>query len=90
MKVKMLETVQGRDISGTLVNEGIECSILTPGDDFIVSESLGEWLVENGKAEQIKTPVMVTSLPPADFDKQPPLEVKAELPKPVTGRKGRK
>jgi hypothetical protein len=75
MKVKMMETVQGRDIFGTMVDEGIEVSILTPGDVFLVDESLGRWLVDNRKAEEIKPPAIV---------EKAPVEVK-----PVS-RKGRK
>ena len=81
MKVKMIETVQGRDISGIMVDEGIEASILTPGDGFLVDESLGRWLVDNRKAEEIK--------PPAIVEKEP---VKADEPVEVkpASRKGRK
>ena len=53
LKIKMLETTQGRDIHGTLDHEGIESSILTKDDVFMVDRLLGLWLVENGKAIEI-------------------------------------
>jgi hypothetical protein len=54
MKVKMLEFVQGRDVSAVLVDEGIRITMLEPGDVCQVNQSLGAWLLEHNKAIEIK------------------------------------
>lgn len=59
MKVIMSEVVQGRDIKGTLVHEGIEVSILEKGEEYEVGAVLGKWLVDNGKAKEVVKKVEV-------------------------------
>lgn len=59
MKVKMRELVQGVNISGELLYEGITVSILEKELEYNVSQKLGEWLIENHKAE-----LMDVVLPP--------------------------
>lgn len=54
MKVKMLEIVQGREITGTLLHDGLEVSILETGEEYQVSETLGAWLIEHRKAVKLE------------------------------------
>ena len=54
MKVIMLETVQGRDISGTLLPENIPSEVLQEGKSYEVDGSLAKWLFENNKAKTYK------------------------------------
>lgn len=49
----MLETVQGRDMSGVLLHEGIRVTILEKDESYIIDDTFGYWLIENGKAEVI-------------------------------------
>lgn len=56
MKVKMREVFQGRDVQATLLHEGITVSILEIGESYEVDKPLGEWLIENGKAERLEEP----------------------------------
>lgn len=56
MKVKMLETYQGRDVQAVHSIDQITVSILEPGEEYEVTASLGQWLVENRKAEMVETP----------------------------------
>lgn len=55
MKVKMSEVFQGTGVEATLLHDGIKVSILEKGEEYLVSDSLGAWLVENHKAEEIKS-----------------------------------
>lgn len=55
MKVKMLELVQGRDITGTLLHDGLEVSILELDEEYQVSDTLGAWLLEHRKAVKLET-----------------------------------
>lgn len=55
MKVKMLEVFQGTGVEATLLHDGIKVNILEKGEEYLVSDSLGAWLVENHKAEEIKS-----------------------------------
>jgi hypothetical protein len=52
MKVKMLETVQGADVSGALPN-GKTVTLLEPGGTYEVGQALGAWLLEHRKAEEV-------------------------------------
>ena len=54
MKVKMLENVQGTDISGVLLYDRITVSVLETGMEYEVGEPLGAWLLEHRKAEALK------------------------------------
>lgn len=54
MKLKLLETVQGRDVSGVLLETGATVTVLEEGQAYEVSASLGAWLLENKKAEVYK------------------------------------
>lgn len=56
MKVKMLETYQGRDVQAVHAIDQMTVSILESGEEYEVSAVLGQWLVENRKAEVIETP----------------------------------
>lgn len=56
MKVKMFETYQGRDVQAVHSIDQLTVSILEPGEEYEVSASLGQWLVENRKAEIVETP----------------------------------
>lgn len=53
MKVLMLEVVQGRDIEG-IASNGDTVKVLEVGQGYTVSQSLGVWLVGNGKAQEVK------------------------------------
>lgn len=53
MKLRMLENYQGVGDSAVLLDEGITVTILEAGERYEVSENLGAWLVENGKAQVI-------------------------------------
>ena len=55
MKLKLLETVQGVDISGVHLIEGFSVKVLEPGEVYEVSQKLGEWLLETRKAEKIES-----------------------------------
>lgn len=55
MKVKMHEVFQGTGVEATILHDGIKVSILEKGEEYLVSDSLGAWLVENGKAEEMKS-----------------------------------
>lgn len=54
MKVKMKEVFQGRDVQAVLLHEGLTVSILEKGEEYEVDHPLGLWLVDNGKADEIK------------------------------------
>jgi hypothetical protein len=54
MKIKMLESFQGVGQFGRLVEEDIVISLFSKGDILEVDRPLGDWLVENKKAEEIK------------------------------------
>jgi hypothetical protein len=54
MKIKMLEAFQSTKDFGRLVEEEIVVSIFDKGDVLEVDRPLGDWLVENKKAEEIK------------------------------------
>lgn len=51
MKIKMLEVMQGRGVSGVLLPDDISVAILEIGREYNVNDAFGQWLVENGKAE---------------------------------------
>lgn len=53
MKVKMLETVQGAGISGTLLKSGTAVNILEPGGEYEVDDALGVWILENRKGDEV-------------------------------------
>lgn len=54
MKVKMKEVFQGRDVQAVLLHESLTVSILEKGEEYEVDHPLGLWLVDNGKADEIK------------------------------------
>ena len=54
MKVIMKEVYQGRDVQAYNVHEGLMVSILEKGEEYEVNHPLGLWLVDNGKADEIK------------------------------------
>ena len=54
MKVYMLETVQGADVSGILVAKNVTVSILEKGEMYEVNATLGNWLLEHRKAQEAK------------------------------------
>ncbi len=54
MKVKMIENYQGSGVSALELPEEIEVSILRPGKEYEVSDARGAWLIEHGKAEEVK------------------------------------
>lgn len=58
MKVKMSEVFQGTGVEATLLYDGIKVSVLEKGKEYLVSDSLGAWLVENHKAEEIESVVI--------------------------------
>ena len=64
MKVKMLEHVQGTNISGELLYEGLTVSILEKDMEYKVTETLGAWLLEHRKAIQLESaaPVVVENV----------------------------
>jgi hypothetical protein len=53
MQVKMFEYVQGVEISGTLP-DGSVSKVLEPDKVYEVDLTLGTWLVDNRKAEEVK------------------------------------
>ena len=53
MKVRMLETYQGVGQTATLLHEDIRVSVLEQGESYDVDPTLGAWLVDNRKAEEI-------------------------------------
>ncbi len=55
MKLKMLETYQGVGDSG-VHESGVKVTILEAGEVYDVAQKLGEWLLENRKAETIDPP----------------------------------
>lgn len=54
MNVKMSEYYQGTDAKGVLLPEKIQVAVLEPGKEYEVDAALGKWLVENGKALEVK------------------------------------
>lgn len=70
MKVKMVETFQGRDVTALHVIDGINVSILEAGEEYQVNDGLGNWLVENYKAKQVAKPSI-------------PVEEVLEIPEPI-------
>ena len=69
MKVKMREVFQGRDVQAVLLHEGLTVSILEKGEEYEVDKPLGLWLVDNGKADEIKQEVSTFSDEPQTFEK---------------------
>lgn len=55
MKVQMLETYQGVGHTAVLLDEGTRVSILEKGESYEVDLTLGSWLVDNRKAEEIES-----------------------------------
>ena len=76
MKVKMKEVFQGRDVKAELLHEGITVSILEIGESYVVSQSLGDWLIENGKAEKLEEPKPVEEMKPIAEEPKPAEEPK--------------
>ena len=68
MKVKMKEVFQGRDVQAVLLHESLTVSILEKGEEYEVDQPLGLWLVDNGKADEIK-PQEVPADEPQTFEK---------------------
>jgi hypothetical protein len=64
MKVKMREAFQGTGQSGFLIEEGITVTIFEKGDTLEVDNTLGGWLVDNGKADEIRPIVYATTPQP--------------------------
>lgn len=56
MKIKMKEYYQGSDAQGYLLPQGILVKVFEPENEYDVSAKLGAWLVENGKADELKAP----------------------------------
>ena len=59
MKVKMLEYYQGVNVSAVSFPGRETVTILVPGNAYEVDDSMGQWLLENRKAEELKEPLMV-------------------------------
>lgn len=81
MKVKMLEHVQGRDISGLHLFDRFQVAILEQGEPYEVTQQLGEWLLEHHKAETFdkneqvaETPLEVVSAPFAQIGEPQEIE----------------
>jgi len=55
MKVKMKEVFQSEQELATLPDEGFKVKILQIGETYIVDESFGGWLLEHGKADEVKS-----------------------------------
>jgi len=49
MRITMSEYLQGPAITGKLVDEGIDVTILVPDETYEVSEDLGKWILDNHK-----------------------------------------
>ena len=74
MKVKMKEVYQGRDVQAYNVHEGLNVSIPEKGEVYEVNQPLGVWLVENGKAEEIKAEEVKSEEIPTLVDESPSFE----------------
>jgi len=92
MRVLLKETVQGAGISGRLVDEDINVTILEPGEIYEVGDNLGAWLLEHNKADpagaSMIQPKVVPTAKAADTDSESvkpvnPDEVKND-PEPAT------
>ena len=57
MRVKMMESFQSVNTVAEIADEGIRVSMLEKGEDYIVDLTLGNWLIDNHKAEEILLPV---------------------------------
>jgi len=53
MNIKMLETFQSTGDSAVLLHEEITVTILEKGELYRVTETLGTWLIDNRKAQEI-------------------------------------
>lgn len=73
MNVKMLETVQGVDISGVLLPEGKRVTVLEPGEEYQVADSLGAWLLEHRKAEAVTAVTAAPKIPHYGAQAEPAL-----------------
>lgn len=69
MKVKMKEVFQSEQEKATLPDEGIKVKILEIGETYIVDESFGAWLLEHGKAEEVKSQFVQKLPEPTDESK---------------------
>ena len=57
MKVKMLEYYQGVNVSAVSFPGRETVTILVPGNVYEVDDSMGQWLLDNRKAEELKEPL---------------------------------
>ena len=79
MRVKLLETFQGRDVSALLVDEGLKVSILEAGEVYEVDDMLGEYLLLHRKAQKVEKAAIVVVKPvPAPEPVEMPTEPKVE------------
>lgn len=83
MKVKMKENYQGVGQTAVLDNEGITVTMLEAGETYLVDASVGEYLVSNGKAEEV-APAYVKPQP------KPEPEPETQPEEPVFKKRGRK
>ena len=88
MNVKMLETYQGVGHSAVLLHEGMTVTILEEGESYKVDTTLGKWLIENGKAQEVSADEPHYGGQPFEKDTEPKLrhddEIYEELTKAVT------
>ena len=95
MKLKMLGTFQGRDVSAVLADEGLRVSILEAGEVYEVDEALGEYLLLHRKAERVASivtpaPVVHESEPANPAEPEAPALSEELKPEPEPRKRGRR